>query len=193
MSLITLPFTFSVGAVIIAAQHNSNFQTIYNDYNGNIQGVNIAANAAIGYSKLSLNNSIQNTDILSTTVIIQPGQISGAAITLLPSLPSGAGLIPVANVGALVGSPITGGSANSSILASTDGFVNAYCSFSGGTTRLQLFTDSSSTPSTKVDDRQAADTSAIVGVSGLIKKGNHYQVTQTNGTTFVMTFTPLGS
>lgn len=68
MSIIVLPFTFSVGAVIIASQHNSNFSTIYSDYNGNIQNVNVASNAGIVYSKLSLSNSIQSTDILSSTV-----------------------------------------------------------------------------------------------------------------------------
>lgn len=67
MSIIVLPYTFSVGAVIIAAQHNSNFQTIYNDYNGNITDVNIASNAAIGYSKLSLNTSILKGDLASST------------------------------------------------------------------------------------------------------------------------------
>lgn len=68
MSLISLPFTFTVGAVIIASQHNSNFSTIYNDYNGNIQDVNIASNAAIEYSKLSLNNSILSSDIKTSTI-----------------------------------------------------------------------------------------------------------------------------
>lgn len=67
MSLVSIPFTFTVGAVIIASQHNSNFSIIYNDYNGNITDVNIASNAAIEYSKLSLSNSIKGTDILSNT------------------------------------------------------------------------------------------------------------------------------
>lgn len=68
MSIISIPFTFSVGAVIIAAQHNSNFSTIYSDYNGNITDANIASSAGIEYSKLALSNSIQSTDILSSTV-----------------------------------------------------------------------------------------------------------------------------
>lgn len=68
MALISLPYTFSVGNTIIASQHNSNFSTIYNDYNGNITDANIAPAAAIEYTKLALNNTIKNTDILSSTV-----------------------------------------------------------------------------------------------------------------------------
>lgn len=68
MSIISIPNTFSVGAVIVAAAHNQNFSVIYSDYNGNITDANISPSAAIEYSKLSLSNSIQSTDILSTTV-----------------------------------------------------------------------------------------------------------------------------
>lgn len=68
MSLINIPYTFTPGNTIIASQHNVNFQTIYNDYNGNIQDANIASNAAISYTKLALNNTIKSTDILSTTI-----------------------------------------------------------------------------------------------------------------------------
>lgn len=84
MSLISIPFTFTVGAVIVAAQHNSNFSTIYSDYNGNIQDTNIASNAAISDSKLAQ--------------ITTAGKVSGASFTSLTSIPSGAGLIPVANI-----------------------------------------------------------------------------------------------
>jgi len=66
MSLITLPYVFSVGQTIIASQHNNNFSTIYNDYNGNITSANMASNISIPYSSLSLNNSIRQTDIVAT-------------------------------------------------------------------------------------------------------------------------------
>ncbi len=67
MALLSVPFTFTVGAVIVAAQHNSNFSTIYSDYSGNIDDTNIAANAAIEYSKLSLNASITYGDLANAT------------------------------------------------------------------------------------------------------------------------------
>lgn len=66
MALIVLPNVFSAGNTIIASQHNANFQTIYNDYNGNINTQNIASNAAITYSQLSIGNSVKQSDIIST-------------------------------------------------------------------------------------------------------------------------------
>ena len=54
MAIITKPNTFTAGATIIAAEHNSNFDTVYNDYNGNITNANVASGAAIGNAKLNL-------------------------------------------------------------------------------------------------------------------------------------------
>ncbi len=84
MSLITLPFTFTTGQIIVASQHNSDFSTIYTDYNGNITDANIASGAAISGAKLA--------------TITTAGKVSGAALTSLASIPSGAGIIPSANL-----------------------------------------------------------------------------------------------
>lgn len=84
MAIISIPNTFSAGAVIVAAQHNSNFSTIYSDYNGNVTNANISASAAIVDSKLNQ--------------IITAGKVSGAALTSLSSTPGGAGLLPAANL-----------------------------------------------------------------------------------------------
>lgn len=92
MSLISIPNTFTVGAVIVASQHNSNFSIIYSDYNGNITDANIASNAAISDSKLSQ--------------ITTASKVSGAAVTLLTSLPAGAGIIPSANLPSTTGSTV---------------------------------------------------------------------------------------
>lgn len=54
MSIISIPFTFSAGAVIVASQHNSCFSTIFSDYNGNIDNTNIVNAAGIVASKLDL-------------------------------------------------------------------------------------------------------------------------------------------
>lgn len=54
MSIIIKPFTFSAGAVITASQHNSDFDTIYSDHNGNIDNSNIVSAAGIVASKLDL-------------------------------------------------------------------------------------------------------------------------------------------
>ncbi len=79
MAIISIPFTFTVGATIVASQHNSNFSTIYSDYNGNVIDSNVAANAAIAYTKLSLVNSVRNTDILSTSVFATGNLGTGTA------------------------------------------------------------------------------------------------------------------
>lgn len=106
MSLISIPNTFSAGAVIIASQHNANFNAIFNDYNGFIDNTNIASGAAIAYSKLNLALGIVNADINASAAIVDTklaqittaSKVSGAAITLLTSLPAGAGVIPIANL-----------------------------------------------------------------------------------------------
>lgn len=85
LSLISIPNTFTVGAVIVASQHNSNFSIIYSDYNGNVDNTNISASAAIADTKLAQ--------------ITTAGKLSGAAFTVLGSIPSGAGTIPAKNGG----------------------------------------------------------------------------------------------
>ena len=89
MAIIVKPYTFSAGAVIVAAEHNDNYNTIYNDYNGNITNANLSGSAAIADSKL--------------TQITTASKVSGAAVTLLTSLPSGAGLIPITNIATVTG------------------------------------------------------------------------------------------
>ncbi len=131
MGLVSKPYTFSAGASIIASEHNSNFDTIYNSHNGNISNSNISNSAAIAYSKLSLAGSILNADIHASAAIAKSklsltgaivnadinssaaivdtklaqistaGKVSGASLTSLASIPSGAGIIPVANLPAL--------------------------------------------------------------------------------------------
>lgn len=110
ISIISKPFTFSAGAVIIASQHNSDFDTIFSDYNGNLDNSNLSSAAGIIYSKLSLTNGIVNADINSSAAIVATklatiataGKVSGAALTLLPNIPSGAGVIPTANLPSLL-------------------------------------------------------------------------------------------
>ena len=53
MASITLPNTFSANTTILSAEVNSNFTTIYNDYNTSITNVNISASAAIARTKLA--------------------------------------------------------------------------------------------------------------------------------------------
>ena len=82
MATINKPYTFTAGNKIIASEHNSNFDTIYNDYNGNITNDNVNASAAIVASKLNL-TSITQTMVFNNngnaipTTIINAGTESG--------------------------------------------------------------------------------------------------------------------
>ncbi len=53
MATISKPNTFSAGATIVASEHNDNFDTIYDDYNGNITNANISDSAAISDTKFA--------------------------------------------------------------------------------------------------------------------------------------------
>lgn len=74
---------------------------------GTIVNADISASAAIVYSKLSLANTIVNADISTSAAIADSklaqittaSKVSGTSITGLASLPSGAGVIPTANLG----------------------------------------------------------------------------------------------
>lgn len=84
MSLISKPYTFSNGTTIIASEHNSNYDTVYNAVNGNLDTTNLSASAAIPDSKLNQ--------------ITTPSKVSGAALTSLSSTPTTAGGIGWANM-----------------------------------------------------------------------------------------------
>lgn len=57
MGTVSKSYTFTAGNTIIAAEHNTNFDTLYNLVNGNIDNDNIASNAAIVSTKLASPNS----------------------------------------------------------------------------------------------------------------------------------------
>lgn len=58
MGLITDPYTFVDGDPIVASQPNERFDTIYNEFNGNIDNANIKTGAAIALSKLDLTSEL---------------------------------------------------------------------------------------------------------------------------------------
>lgn len=104
MGLVSKPYTFSAGAVIIASEHNSDFDTIYNCINGNISNANISNSAAIAYSKLALTGAILNADLAGSIAdsklsqITTASKVHGSSITGLTSVPVGAGVLPIANI-----------------------------------------------------------------------------------------------
>ena len=72
MGTVTKPNTFTAGTAARAAQVNANFDTIYNDYNGNINDANVSATAAIKASKLNMaspgpiGSTTPNTGVFTT-------------------------------------------------------------------------------------------------------------------------------
>lgn len=84
MSIISIPNPPVTGQVITAAATLANLTTIYNDYNGNITNANLSSSIAITDNHLNQ--------------ITTASKVSGTAITGLASLPSGAGIIPAANL-----------------------------------------------------------------------------------------------
>lgn len=97
---------FGSGTTAKSGEVNTDFNTVYTCVNGNIDNTNISSSAAIAYSQLNLSASIQNSDILTSAGIVDSklaqitttGKVSGAALTGLSSIPSGAGVIPIANI-----------------------------------------------------------------------------------------------
>lgn len=81
MAIISKPNTFFNGATIQAAEENSNFDTIYNDYNGNITGSNISASAAIAASKLNLASIAQTITMASVALNFAKGSDIASATT----------------------------------------------------------------------------------------------------------------
>jgi hypothetical protein len=56
--IVAKPYTFVAGTPLQAAQLNADFDTIYNNYNGNITNANIKANAAISLSKIAFTSAL---------------------------------------------------------------------------------------------------------------------------------------
>jgi hypothetical protein len=57
MALVTKDFTFTAGNTIVASEHNSNFDKLFNLVNGQIDNANIVASAAIDNTKLASPNA----------------------------------------------------------------------------------------------------------------------------------------
>lgn len=87
MGLVSKSYTFSASATIVAAEHNTNFDTLYTLVNGNLNTANISPTAGIVDTQLAQ--------------ITTASKVSGASFTALASIPSGAGDIPAANAKAI--------------------------------------------------------------------------------------------
>ena len=85
MGVITKPYTFSTGVTIYASEHNSNFDTLFNEFNGNIADANIASGANINESKIAFTG---------TKVVRLTGDQTIAGIKTFTSFPVGPSSAP---------------------------------------------------------------------------------------------------
>lgn len=65
MAITAKPETFTSGTAIVASEHNSNFDAIFNDYNGNVTDANCAAAMSLALSKLDLSDDATFTGDLT--------------------------------------------------------------------------------------------------------------------------------
>lgn len=82
MAIIVKSFTFSPGAIILSSEHNTNFDTLYNLVNGNIDNSNIKTDAGIASSKIDLSSVDINGGTIDGTTIGLTTPSSVAATTL---------------------------------------------------------------------------------------------------------------
>ena len=87
MGLISKTYTFSTGTTIIAAEHNSNFDILYNEINGELDSANVNQTSLACLAEtqtFSGNKTFSGTNTVSGTFNIT-GTIQrvGTAITLI--------------------------------------------------------------------------------------------------------------
>lgn len=187
MALVSKNYTFSSGAVILASEHNSNFDTIYNDYNGNITNANVASGANIALSKLSLSddatftgditfsNSATTDDVFTITansltsgdaihISSSSSDTSGRSLIFLTSTSTAATGVVGITVNSAAGSHMrfTGDTSNGS---PTDGdlwYTGSALNFRDGTSTVDLLTVA------KIVQKVGASNSAVVTCDGQI-------------------------
>ena len=135
----------------------------------------------------ALTGQIANANLAQ---LVTPALVSGAALTLLPNIPSGAGIIPKANIGSLLGTwaaAVTSGTSPiGPFLAATDLFVTA--TIDNGT--LHGYTDASNPPTTQ---RTEATSGSHAGISFPVRKGDYWEVSGPDWGTATVYSIPLGS
>lgn len=81
MALVTKTFTFSAGAVIVASQHNTNFDTLYNLVNGTLNTANLDPSAAVAATQLNLATIAQTMSMSSAAINFAKGSDIASATT----------------------------------------------------------------------------------------------------------------
>lgn len=83
MGLVSKTYTFSAGAVIVAAQHNTDFDTLYNLVNGTLDTNNLASNAGILATQLNLATVAQSVTFSGAALVQATSVLSDGATPAL--------------------------------------------------------------------------------------------------------------
>jgi hypothetical protein len=139
----------------------------------------------------ALTGQIANANLAQLTTA---ALVSGAALTLLPNIPSGAGLVPTANIGSLIGAPISK-SLTTAYLAATDGIVVCYSYTTGQAIENTGYSNSNSSPASQNPVIKGdASTSGSIPMTFLVQKNTYWQVNSTQTPTVLsLLFYPIGS
>ncbi len=84
MGIVAKTYTFSAGAIIVASEHNTNFDTLYNLVNGNLNTSNLAANAALvdtQFAQLTTASKVHGSTLTGTLVTSKGSDIASATTT----------------------------------------------------------------------------------------------------------------
>jgi len=96
---IVKPNTFVSGTIIDPSQVNSNFDTIYNEFNGSIENINIDAAAAIVASKLSLTTIAEAITITTADDTVLTLNNSSGGRPIFVALNNGTTVLAILNGG----------------------------------------------------------------------------------------------
>jgi len=106
MATITKTYTFVDATTAEASEVNTNFDTIYNEFNGSITNANISATAAIAGSKLDLTSVTTMTTSGNVTIGGTLTQTGVATFTVDPVLSTG-GVVTRINTATLTNKRVT--------------------------------------------------------------------------------------
>ena len=188
-----------------SAQKTDFYALVDNATVNSITDADISSGAAIQDSKLNtistagkvnvsaLTGTIANANLAQLT---QSALVSGAALTLLPNIPSGAGAIPVANIGNILGA-WDSKTVGTTYQAATDVFVIIAGNTSTSPCGISFFTDSSSSPTTNRAKfyNNGSAVACQFTLACPVKKNDYYQASIITGTPTLLTYyvIPIGS
>lgn len=89
MGTVTRPNSFVAGNTIVASEVNDDFNTLYNEFNGNIENSNIDAAAAIAASKINFGTSVWVRSVLSLATSDISTGTGKDEFTIPATIPSG--------------------------------------------------------------------------------------------------------